>query len=470
MSSFSAARRVSRELRTCALILLVGWAVAGLHAQCPIPPSANSNDPNLIFKRPAPPKRAPGQELLLPEAGFLSNTHYTSQFFGFGFELPLTVQGHEIMLPVMPEKQHALLMLQYEKGDHNGYIQVTATDPRPGYEVSTPEKEQDELERWAKSGGGFGGQPAFPVPAFMLRSGRFFSSTRRVGRNYAAQYWTGINNYMIKVVIRTNDKDFLRKAKDLMADAVFYCPQDDGSLIDEEGKPVKVEGAPYTGPTVPTFKVNNALRDEPGKSIPPGEVVEGVYRNPEAGLQYRLPAGWDVIAADKSDPPTPPQDESMLREYKFFHACSQTLLQIAPRPPVGLTGQPPGPTITLRALDPDCLSMRTAASLTDKRAADEVAASLEQTGEFGEIDSDALMSIHGHLFMIFQGTMATTQRGEDLGQRMSQAIFATRYNKLLLMWSVMAPDAAALAQVPTSDILFDGSPPIELRASLLVRK
>jgi hypothetical protein len=53
---------------------------------------------------------------------------------------------------------------------------------------------------------------------------------------------------------------------------------------------------------------------------------------------------------------------------------------------------------------------------------------------------------------------------------MSQAIFATRYNKLLLMWSVTAPDAAALAQVPTSNILFDGSPPIELRASLLARR
>ena len=464
----AAARRVLRELRTYALILLVACAVTGLHAQCPSPPDANSNDPNLIFKRPAPPKRAPGQESLLPEAGFLSNTHYTSQFFGFGFDLPLTVQGHEIMVPVMPEKQHALLMLQYEKGDRNGYIQVTATDPRPGYEVSTPEKEQEELQRWARSGQGFGGPLQFPVPGFMLRSGRFYSSTRRVGRNYAAQYWAGINNYMVKVVIRTNDKDFLRKAKDLMADARFYCPQDDGTLIDEEGKPVKAEGAPYTGPTVPTFRVNAALRDEPGKNIPSGELVNGVYRNPEAGLQYRIPQGWDAVPADKSDPP--PQDESTLREYKFFHACSQTLLQIAPRLPAGVTEQQPGPTITLRALDPNCLSMRTAASLTDKRTADEVAASLEQMGDFGEIDSDALMSIHGHLFMIFHGTMATTQRGEDLGQRMSQAIFATRYNKLLLMWSVMAPDAAALAQVPTSNILFDGSPPIELRASLLERK
>lgn len=470
MSALSAAaRRVSRELRPYALVLLAACTVTGLHAQCPSPPDANSNDPNLIFKRPAPVKKSANQGPLLPEAGILSNTHYTSQFFGFGFDLPLTVQGHEIMVPVMPEKQHALLMLQYEKGDHNGYIQVTATDPRPGYEVSTPEKEQEEVQKWARSGQGFGGPLQFPVPGFMLRSGRFYSSTRRVGRNYAAQYWAGINNYMVKVMIRTNDKDFLRKAKDLMADARFYCPQDDGTLMDEEGKPVKVEGAPYTGPTVPTFRVNAALRDEPGKNIPPGEMANGVYRNPEAGLQYRIPPGWDAVPADKSDPP-PPQDESTLREYKFFHACSQTLLQIAPRLPVGVREQQPGPTIIVRALDPNCLSMRTAASLTDKRTADEVAASLEQMGDFGEIDSDALMSIHGHLFMIFQGTVATTQRGEDLGQRMSQAIFATRYNKLLLMWSVMAPDAAALAQVPTSNILFDGSPPIELRASLLARK
>ena len=469
MSSFSAAaRRVVRELRNCGLVLLLAFAAPALHAQCPSP-APNSLDPNLIFKRPAPPKRAPGQEPLLPEAGFLSNTHYTSQFFGFGFDLPLTVEGHEIMLPVMPEKQHALLMLQYEKGDHNGYIQVTATDPSPGYEVNTPEKEQEELQRWAQSGHNFGGTLQFPVPAFMLRSGRFYSSTRHVGRNYAAQYWAGINNYMVKVVIRTNDKDFLRKARGLMEDAHFYCPQDDGTLIDEEGKPVKAEGAPYSGPTVPTFRVNAALRDEPGKNIPPGNTVDGVYRNPEVGLQYRLPPGWDVVPPDKSDPP-PPQDESTLREYKFLHACSQTLLQIGPRLPVGVRGQPPGPSIVLRALDPTCLSIRTASSLTDKRAADEVAATLEQMGEFGAIDSDELMSIHGHLFMIFRGTMATSQRGEDLGQRMSQAIFATRYNKLLLMWSVTAPDAAALAQVPTSNILFDGSPPIELRASLLARR
>jgi len=464
----AAARRVPRELRICVLILLLCCAVPLLHAQCPSPDN-DSNDPNAIFKRPAPLQKS--AEPLLPEAGFLSNTHYTSRFFGFGFDLPLTVQGHEIMLPVMPEKQHALLMLQYENGERNGYIQVTATDPRPGYEVDTPEKEQEELQRWSQAGGGFGGPNQFPVPAFMLRSGRFYSSVRRHGRNYAAQYWAGINNYVVKVAIVTNDREFLRKARNLMAEARFYCPQDDGTLITAEGKPVKVEGEPYYGPTVPTFRVNAAIRDQPGKNIPTGEMIAGIYRNPEVGLQYRPPPGWDALPPDKDkDKNDPPPEGASLRERRFLHACSQTLLQIAPHPPPGVKDQQPGPTIILRALDPNCLSMHTAVSLTDKRTADEVAANLEQMGEFGEIDSDELVSMHGHLFMIFHGTLATTPRGEDLGQRMSQSIFATRYNKLLLMWSVMAPDAATLADVPTSDIHFDGSPPIELRASAQARK
>lgn len=416
--------------------------------------------------RPASVPKSPEEDPVLPEAGFLSNTHYTSQFFGFAFDLPLTVQGHEIMMPVMPDKQHALLALQYEKGDRNGYIIVTASDPRPGEQINLPDKQEDELERW-NSAAIYGGINPTPVPRFMLRSGqRFYSSTHRSGRNFAAQYWAGINNYMVKVIIGTNDEEFLRKAKSLMAEARFYCPQPDGTLITAEGKPVKPEGRAYEGPTVPTLFVNTAIHDEPGKDIPPGHLSDAVYRNPELGLQYQLPRGWEKISAGQPDPPIEP---SSLRIYRFLHACSRTLLEIAPHHNAQASGAP-GPVIVLRALDPDCLSLPTAASLTDKRAADTVAASLEEMDEFGQIGSDELVSIHGHLFMIFHGTFSTSQRTEDLGLRMSQTIFATRYKKYLLMWSVLAPNRDALAEVPTSNILFNGSPPIEMRASLEPKK
>src|SRR5580698_2887753 len=127
----AAARFISRELRTVWLLcLLLLCVVPVLPAQCPV----TDDDPNVMFKRPGP-IRPPGKEPLLPEAGYLTNTHYTSQFFGIDFDLPLSVQGHEIMMPIMPERQHALLALQYEKGEHTGYIIVTATDPQPGQQI-----------------------------------------------------------------------------------------------------------------------------------------------------------------------------------------------------------------------------------------------------------------------------------------------------------------------------------------------
>ncbi len=456
--------RISRELRLGVRVLLLLWcAVSVLHAQCP-PPS--DSDSSLIIKRPSAVPKAPNEEPLLPEAGFLSNTHYTSQFFAFGFDLPLTVQGHEIMMPIMPPKEHALLALQYEKGDHHGSITVTATDPRPGFDADTPEREQEELQRWAEAGGNFGEPNQFPVPSFMLRPNHFHSAVHHYGRKYAAQYWAGIDNYMVKIVITTSDRDFLRKARNLMAQAQFYCPLEDGTLVTKDGTPVKVEGEPYYGPTVPTFRVNAAIRDEPGKNIPPGEVAAGVYSNPDLGLKYELPPGWEV-AKEQSDPPI---EASGLRVYQFLHACSRTLLQIEPDRPPNAKEPVAGATIILRALDPNCLSMRTATSLTDKRTADEVAASLEELGEFGEIASDQLESIHGHLFMIFQGTLPAAEPREQLGKRLSQLIFLTRYNKMLLMWSLMAPNVDALSAISAGKIILDGSPPIELRTSLGTNK
>jgi len=441
--------------RALTIVFLVLLAASEGSAQC-----ATSNPgPGVIPKLPV--EKPVREEPVLPEAGFLSNTHYTSQFFGFSFDLPLTVQGHEIMMPLMPEKQHVLLALQYEQGRQRGFITVTAYDPVPGFDVNIPEEREKELQSWARAGTQAGGLPQIPIPPFMLRSGHFYHRIVHRGRDYAAQYWTGINNYTVRVLVVTNDAEFLRKAKDAMAEARFYCPQDDGTLTAEDGKPVKVPGEPYAGPTVPRFRVNAALRDQPGKSIPLGEVADGVYHNAEIGLQYELPKGWQPLAFGQSDPPLEP---TALREYQFLHACSQTLLQAIPQPQKqsesGVSS-----AIVLRALDPNCLAMRTAASLTDKRTADEVAASLEQLGEFGEIGSDELMSIAGHLFMVFHGTIATSPRGEELAARLSETMFATRYNKLLLVWTFMAPNVTELEQLPTGAVVFEGSPVIQLRPS-----
>jgi hypothetical protein len=461
MSSLAAATVGSpRPLRALALVVLLLCAATAMLSQC-------RRDPYLHQKSAA--ERAAKEEPLLPEAGYLSNTTYTSQFFGFSFDLPLSVQGHQIMLPLMPETEHSLLALQYEKDNHTGYITITAADPSPGLAVNTPEQQEEQTKTWDRNGGTAGANDKIPIPDFMLHVDRFHSSFRHKGSQYAAQYWATMNDYAVKVVIGTNDKEFLRKARIDMSQVRFYCTQDDGSLTTPDGKVVKPEGEPYVGPTVPTYRVNVAIRDEPGRSIPLGTVSDGAYRNPELGLQYDIPKGWEPLSLQIINPST--LDGSAEREVNFLHACSQMLLRIAPQSGDDAAPNQPKPMIILRALDPNCLSLRTATRLSDKRTNDEVAANLEALTEFGQIATDELATIAGHLFMVFHGTIAApNSAGNDLASRMSQSIFATRYDKLLLVWSLMAPTTADLNSIPTGRIIFAGSPPIDLRASLSAKK
>ncbi len=454
--------RVHPALRALSVLLLLLLGASAMYAQCSSQDDeADATLPGMT-NFPDPKKPPPLEEPILPEAGFLSDTHYTSQFFGFSMDLPLTVQGHEIMLPVMPEREHALLSLQFEKGQQKGYLTITALDPKPGLDIKTPEQQQQQqLRIWAQNGGPMGLPPQMPVPEYMLHTGHWYYSMRHKGEVSAAQYWTAINNYVVKVVINTNDKDFMSKAKNAMAEVQFYCPQEDGTLTTTKGKPVKIVGEPYQGPTVPTFRVNKALKEQPGKTIPLGEVSGGVYRNADIGLQYTLPTGWQVLPENRSDPP--PADAS--REFHFLRACSQTLLRTVPQPPPGKSYFA-GPMILLRALDYNCLSMRTAVTLSDKRALDETAATLEELGEFGQISTDQLRTISDHLFMVFNGFYDTASRTEDLSQRLSQTIYATRFNKLLLVWSLMAPTSSELEHIPTGSILLSGAPPIQLQQFL----
>jgi hypothetical protein len=150
-------------------IALLLCFVATMQAQCRLP----------VFDPDAPPKPPnphAADEELLPENGHLSNTTYTSDYFGFAFDLPIAAQGHLIMLPLMPERQHALLALEFENASRSGTITITAIEPRPGLEAPTPQQQQQEFNNWASSGSPQGRTLRYPIPDYMLRTtGRFYS-------------------------------------------------------------------------------------------------------------------------------------------------------------------------------------------------------------------------------------------------------------------------------------------------------
>jgi hypothetical protein len=293
-------------------------------------------DPSKLAARDTP------HEPVLPESGYLSNTSYTNNFFGFTLDLPIAAHGDQIKMPLMPQGQHALLAIAFQNGDRSGSLTIDAVDPREGLEGFSSKQPTQPLysgspgaiqpgapiepqgqPQIAPQGTLVAPQPQVGPRMFQLPAERFHSSERHKGDQYTALYRTEIRNYHVGVLIATNDKDFLQKSKQAMATMRFYCAADDGTLATKEGDPVTPEGERYEGPTVPTWRADVAIQSNRGLAIPPGEVDDGVYRNSALGLQYELPKGWEVLPTHNGG--NPPADLSSLREFQFLHACSRTL-------------------------------------------------------------------------------------------------------------------------------------------------
>ncbi|HEY4932129.1 MAG TPA: hypothetical protein VII23_11200, partial [Terriglobales bacterium] len=85
---------------------LTGWIVA----QCPV----NNPDDDIPPELPLVTSSTRHGEPRLPESGYLSNNSYASTYFGFVFDLPLALDGHRLMMPLMPPGQHALLAMGFQ--------------------------------------------------------------------------------------------------------------------------------------------------------------------------------------------------------------------------------------------------------------------------------------------------------------------------------------------------------------------
>ena len=429
------------------VVALLFYSAQAMQAQCV--PARLVSQPRTCGTTPEEEKK------LLPEDGYLSTTSYTSEFFGFTLDLPITTDGHLITILAMPERHHALLAIGFEQKHHFGTLTVTAEESPPElelYDDQQPEECNASVDSVKR--------PRRQIPGGMLQYGSFYANVRHWRNNHTQHYWARIKNYIIRIAVDSNDKDFLQKSKVAVREAQFYCAQADGKLTTKEGKAVALKGEPYHGPTVPTSLAEAAIKGKPGLDIPLGAVSQGVYRNPALGLEYELPKGWDILQTEVSR--DPPQDARELREYELLHACSRTLLRAMRHGPGDAAPQDPRPVIILRALDPNCFSMRIPASVEDKEMADEIAVNLDLLSEFGEIKSDELVSRGERLFVVFHGIIGWRAPEEVLSRRFSEALFATQHHNLLLLWSLMAPTSAELDAMPATIITFDDSQPVRL--------
>src|SRR5271157_3198732 len=273
-----------------ALILLA--FVGSVAAQCPV----NNPDDDLPPELPTVSSSTRHGEPRIPESGYLSATSYANVYFGFVMQLPIPVEGHRIMMPLMPPGQHALLALGFQEGRHSGTLLITASEPNNPIHEMTEDERKAEFQAWAK------GEPRHQItpPDWMTRTGRFYHISQHKGDVTTVQYWTFIKNYLIRIKVESKDRNFIDQTKQAVGSVKFYCAQEDGTLFDEQGKVVLTPGEGYQGPTIPNALVNAALDEQPAlEVIESGEVAPGVYRNEDIGLTYTYPTEWESV---KSQP------------------------------------------------------------------------------------------------------------------------------------------------------------------------
>ena len=453
MTAFSITRTLKFICLTAMLFLsLTGWSAA----QCPV----NNPDDDIPPELPLVASSTRHGEPRLPESGYLSNTSYASTYFGFVFDLPIPLDGHRLMMPLMPPGQHALLAMGFQQGHRSGTLLITASEPNNPLHEMTDEERKAEFQAWAK------GEPRHQItpPDWLTRTGRFYHIAQHKGDLTTVQYWTFIKNYLIRVKVESNDRDFLGKTKFAVSSVKFYCAQEDGTVLDEQGKIVPTPGEGYQGPTIPTSVVNAALDEQPAlEVIPTGEVAEGIYRNEEIGLTYSYPTTWDIVKRE-TDPPA--KDETEQRTRDLLNACSLVLLRLAP--PATEATKVDARTITLRAIDQTCLALPAPASITDHLGAESLGAYLQMLGAFGELRSTNLAMHMSHLFAEYSGVVGEHPEGQSLAQRRNEAVAVTRHRKLLLVWTWIASSAAELNAMQASSVSFEDAPPIELVAATVV--
>jgi hypothetical protein len=408
--------------------------------------------------------QADGDEQLLPETGYLSDTRYTSVFFGLALDLPAPID-QRIMLPLMAKGQHALLALSFKNGSRESSITITASEPSNPIPEMTEEERQKAFQAWAN----YQPQLRRVPPDWMMRSGHFYHVQNHIGGKYGLLYWTKIKNYKLHFEIVSNDPEFLKKAKHAMDSIQVYCPTDDGTLTTRDGDPVLLEGKPYQGPTVPTAHVDARLSDKTEEhEVPAGDVTDNIYRNADLGIEYAVPTGWKVLnvrrSAVVSKPPATPIAQ---RTNDFLQACSRKLLQVEEDTPRSTAGPA---RLTLMTLDPACLSLRGPDTTRDRQGAEELAAYLEMLNDFGTLQFAGLVSAQNHVFALYHGTIGEHAPGQELASRESEMIFATRQHKMLLLWILSASNGPALDGAPQSTVRLDGADSIDLGPAMFRKK
>ena len=429
-----------------------------------------------------------------PDQGWLSPARYTNGFFGFTYELPPEAALQPIPEPVATDGQIQLLQLAGPPPADPSVTISAIPSPllsppnakSPGSQSAEGEAAPDEKrdkDRKDRAEGSdarrllrkqldqelFIGVEELQALTRRKIAGRdfYWFETRR-GIDQHAVLAADVNGYVLLVTLAARDDKMLKQLKTAFDNVQFFPPAAAAQYAGPDARP-------YDGPSISAHRLEALEADPPVKHMDPGETKAGVYTNRQLGLEYPLPAGWQlnregmvqqaVIRSREQNMGKPALGPV---EQKLMRLCERTLFSAWKKlpGPEGLSYEDFG-EITVSETALSCFP---AVSFPKGNAtAEQVKDFLLHYGITHPLlrDMSQIRAFHAddHVLIVMQGVIAYQMPAESLSRRLSVALAVTEQRGFLLSWLYAAPHDSELRDLMKISIkLAPNTPPETMQA------
>jgi hypothetical protein len=394
-----------------------------------------------------------------PDQGFLSDSRYTNQYFGFAFDFPAGVSLQPVHRPVAPDGGAQLLELA-GPSPHHAVISITAqprTDKRDPDAKQLLRKELDnELF--------YGVEELRGLSKISIGKHQFYYYETRRGIDEHFLLASDLDGYVLRVYLAGRDDKLVAQLQAAFVGAKWFDPSQAREVAGSDAKP-------YEGPAMSSHRLATLKSDSPASHLDPGTIANDQYVNRELGLAYHLPHGWilgtqpavqrevERIRQQEGDAPWIGRAEAEL-----VKACNRVLFSAWKEPPAanGRVSYDGFGEITLSAMAMPCFpDMHFPSSVADTAQVQNFLAQfalthpmLRDTRRGRAFESD------GHVFIVTEGVVTFQIEGEDLSRRLSIAMATTEDRGWLLTWFFGAPHDSELRELMDTKMMLEPEQPM----------
>lgn len=390
-------------------------------------------------------------EAVLPETGVLTPHDYRNVFYSFSLDLPESAERVPLRTRIMQRGGHALLAMSFRDGNTPTEVAISSFDSSSSHVLDPAGAAKRVVADAERKHIAFDLRPQL----LHFKNGSPFHYVeiyRYSEKRITCHLFFSVQGHLLQVTASSTAER--AKFKAWLIGALHF-----GDAV------ITLDARSYLGPTIPDAVVERKILDKPGRRLPADIRVNGLtFINATTGLQYRIPAGWKVMAPSAPEPPEHfeviAQDAAVVtRQRLLFRACSRTLLRLAgPTASNWRTDHSANgiPRLRLLALDPGCLQL-SFPKAGDAHAAADFSRALLEYPDFEEVRSSEFTDIAGEMFYVVRSLLPDETGADGLRHRLTQTAYVVERNGQLLVWFFSARIESAIPRLDGATLDFTTS-------------